>query len=101
MKVYDLDTNLKAAKYELCKAEEALEETMQRPEFTPLDATTIQVVIQTPKREAEGLHVPWEDFKEVLEFLPLTTNLEHVYALDRQVFYTLFRLIYREKLDPM
>ena len=37
----------------------------------------------------------------MLELVPPTTNLEHAYALDRQVFYTLFRLTYRENLDPI
>ena len=32
--------------------------------------------------------------------VPPTANLEHAYSLDKQVFYTLFQLEYRERLDP-
>ena len=40
------------------------------------------------------------EIEGILELVSPTTNLEHVYSLDRQVFYTLFQLDYRERLDP-
>ena len=53
------------------------------------------------KREAEELSIPWDALRNILEFLPPTSNLEHAYVLDRQVLFTLFRLTCREKVDPM
>ena len=55
--------------------------------------------VQGLKREAD-FHCSFRDLKELLELVPPTPNLEHAYALDRQVFYTLFQLEYRERLDP-
>ena len=59
-----------------------------------------QVILEKPESHAE-LQCSLAKLTEVLELVPPTTNLEHAYALDRQVFYTLFRLTYRENIDPI
>ena len=55
--------------------------------------------IQGTKREADFC-CSFQELKELLELVPPTANLEHAYFLDRQVFYTLFQLEYKEHLDP-
>ena len=59
----------------------------------------LQVSIPIIKREAD-FRCSFQELKELLELVPPTANLEHAYSLDRQVFYTLFQLEYRERLDP-
>ena len=100
-RVYDLDTDLMAARYAIHKAEDALEQQAGRQEFTQSDNPALKVPTQLVKSEAEELSIPWDALRDILEFLPPTSNLEHAYVLDRQVLITPFRLTYREKVDPM
>ena len=100
-RVYDLDTDLRAARYAIRKAEDSLEQQAERQEFTQSDEPALKVPTQLVKREAEELSIPWDALQDILEFLPPTSNLEHAYVLDRQVLFTLFCLTYREKVDPM
>ena len=97
--MYDLDTDLKASRYEVRKLEDALKAACQPQGQSPHMDPVLQVNIQTIKREAD-FRYSFQELKEPLELVPPTTNLEHAYSLDRQVFYTLFQLEYRERLDP-
>ena len=96
-RVYDLDTDLRAARYKICKAEDALEQQAEQQEFIQSDEPALKVPTQLVKREAKDLSIPWNALRDILEFLPPTSNLEHAYVLDRQVLFTLFRLTYRER----
>ena len=89
MCVYDLDTDLKASRYEVRKLEDELEATRFPQGIAPHEDTDPHVSVQGPKREAK-FHCFFQELKELLELVPPTANLEHVYSLDRQVFYTLF-----------
>ena len=100
-RVYDLDTDLRAAHHAIRKAEDALEQQVERQEFTQSDEPALKVPTQLVKREAKELSIPWDALRDILEFLPPTSNLEHAYVLDRQVLFTPFRLTYREKVDPI
>ena len=100
-RVYDLDIDLRAARYAIRKAEDALEQQPERQEFTQSDESVLKASTQLAKREAEDLSIPWDALRDILEFLPPTSNLEHAYVLDRQVLFTIFRLTYREKVEPM
>ena len=98
-RVYDLDTNLKASRYEVRKLEDELEAARQPQSSATHEDSVPQMSIQTTKREA-NFRCSFQELKELLKLVPPTTNLEHAYALDRQVFYTLFQLEYREQLNP-
>ena len=100
-RVYDLDTDLRAARYAIRKDEDALEQQAERQEFTQSDKPALKGPTQLVKSEAEELSIPWDGLRDILEFLPPTLNLEHAYVLERQVLFTLFCLTYREKVDPM
>ena len=97
--MYDLDTDLKASRYEVRKLEDALEAECQPPRQSPFVDPVLQVSVPTIKREAKFC-CSFQELKDLLELVPPTANLEHAYFLDRQVFYTLFQLEYRERLDP-
>ena len=98
-RVYDLDTDLKASRYEVRKLEDALAAERQPQSQPPIVDPVLPVSISTLKREAEFC-CSFQELKDLLELVPPTANLEHAYSLDRQVFYTLFQLEYRERLDP-
>ena len=98
-RVYDLDTDLKVSRYEVRKLEDELEAAQQQQGISAHEEIVPQVSVQGPKREAE-FHCSFQELKELLELIPPTVNLEHAYALERQVLYTLFQLEYRERLDP-
>ena len=97
-RVYDLDTDLKASRYEVRKLEDTLEAERQSQGEPPHVDPVLQVSIPTIKREAK-FYCSFQELKDLLELVPPTANLEHAYSLDRQVFYTLFQLEYRERLD--
>ena len=98
-RVYDLNTDLKASRYEVRKLEDALKAAHQPEGQSPHVDPVPQVSIPTIKREAD-FRYSFQELKELLELVPPTANLEHAYSLDMQVFYTLFQLEYRERLDP-
>ena len=97
--MYDLDTNLKASRYEVHKLEDALEAERQPQGQSPLVDPVLQVSVPTIKREAEFC-CSFQELKDLLELVPPTANLEHAYSLDKQVFYTLLQLEYWKRLDP-
>ena len=92
-RVYDLDTDLKASRYEVRKLEDAIEAERQPQGQSPHVDPVLQVNVPTIKREAEFC-CSFQKLKDLLELVPPTANLEHAYSLDRQVFYTLFQLEY-------
>ena len=59
-RVYDLDTDLRAARYAIHKVEDALEERTERQEFTQSDDPALKVPTQLVKSEAEELSIPWD-----------------------------------------
>ena len=79
--MYDLDTDLKASRYEVHKLEDALEAERQPQGQLPHVDPVLQVSIPTIKREAEFCY-SFQELKDLLELVPSTANLEHAYSLD-------------------
>ena len=72
-RVYDLDTDLRAARYAVRKAEDALEQQAERQEFIQSEELALKVPTQLVKREADELSIPWDALRD---YTKLETKLE-------------------------